>query len=182
MSNGNVFHSIDLREDILEYLFGLLHSVPGAVSVLRNHEWPFPEYDPRTKVARRPALILLDGDQKLDATPEAIAGRHSVKMRQAIAITSPEIWIALDMSGDTSNTIDKNGQPYFPGTELSYWHWNVRSVVDNDPGLLNLLTPNGQMVWAGFDTIYKTGMPMGRFGPLACVRYDLYHPISPTRS
>ena len=182
MSNGNVFHSIDLREDILEYLFGLLQTVPGVATVWRNHEAPLPEYDPQTKASLRPALNLLDGDQRLDGTAANIAARHSVKMRPAIAIMSPEIFIELDMAGNRANTIDKNGQPYNPGQALSYWHWNVRSVIDNDHGLLTLLTPNGQMVWTGFETVYKTGMPIGRFGPMACIRFDLYHPINPTRS
>ena len=180
MSNGNVFQGLDLREDILEYLLTLLGGISGVATVWRNRG-NLPEADPQTRATNRPALILLDGDQRLGQATTIVAAHKTVKMPPSHAVMSPEIYIVLDKADDRTNTT-LNGAPYNVGQQLSFWHWMVKGAIENDPGLLGLLTANGQIIWTGFETDFRTGRSIGADGPQGCVRYDFYHPINPPRS
>jgi hypothetical protein len=177
----NPLHGIDLREDILEYMFGLLGGIPSIGSCWRNRG-PVPELDPDSQQPLRPAIILLDGDTRLQVGSETIYGYKSRKMPPVPVIMSPEIYVILDKAGDATNTTDKNGNPYNPGQQLSFFHWQIKLAVENEPGLMALLTPNGQIVWTGFETDMKSGSAVGAMGPMGCVSYDLYFPMQPPRS
>ena len=180
MSNGNPLHGIDLREDILEHIFGLLQGVAGVNTVWRNRG-PIREQE-ETGGSLRPAIILLDGDTRLQVSSETIYGYKSRRMPPVPVIMSPEIYVILDKAATRTNTTDKFGNYYNPGQQLSSFHWQIKLVIENEPGLLSLLTPNGQIVWTGFETDMKSGSAVGAMGPMGCVTYDLYFPLQPPRS
>jgi hypothetical protein len=167
----------DTREDILEYLFMLLKDISGVVTVWRNRG-DLPEKNPQTGVSQRPAVILLDGDDRLMQKSEEVYIRKSVRMPPAIAVVSPQIFIVLDAADDRSNTTF-NGLPYNVGEVLSQWRLLIKGAIENDSGLISLLTTTGQIVYLGFDTDMKTGSTIGALGPMGMLKYDFYYPLRP---
>lgn len=163
------------REDILEYLFSLLEGISGVATVWRNRG-DLPQADPQTGVAQCPALILLDGDLRIMQRSADIYIRKGVKMRSAIAIMSPQIRIVLQKSDTLSNN-SLDGQAYNPGMELSNWDFLIRSAIENEPGLISLLTTTGGMIYQGFQTNMKLNSDIGALAPQGAVLYDFYYPF-----
>jgi len=182
---SNPFHGLDLREDILEHLFYSLGTV-GASSCWRNRrdlpENPPPGKNGKVGPSLRPAIILLDGDVRSAVGSGTVASYKTVKMPSVPAIMSPEIFVILDVAGDRANTVDKNGAPYDVGQELSFWHWTIKTLIENDDGLEALLTKNGQIVWKAFETDMKSGSTIGAIGPHGKISYDFYFPLYSPRS
>ncbi len=168
---------MDTREEILAYLFVLLQGVSGVVTCWRNRG-DLPEKNPQTGASQRPAVILLDGDDRLLHKSEEVYVRKSVRMPPAIAVVSPQIFIVLDAADDRSNTT-ANGLAYDVGAVLSQWRLLIKGAIENDAHLVSLLTSSGQIVYLGFDTDMKTGSTIGALGPMGMLKYDFYYPLLP---
>jgi len=169
----------DSREDILVYVLALLTNLSGVVSVWRNRR-NLPEKDEDGN-SLRPAIIMLDGDQRVVQSSAQIMATKAVRMMGVHVCINPEIFIVLDMP-DTPENNTLHGNAYDPGAELSDWCSKITGVIENDDGLIDLLTPNGQIAYLGFDTDMKTASTIGSIGPMGRVRYDFYYPRLPPRS
>jgi hypothetical protein len=121
-----------------------------------------------------PAAYLLDGTEDI-AMDVLVSTRKSVKMPPAIFAMHPQIWVVVKQRDRLDNlTID--GQPAAIGPELSAWRLAVRERVENDAGLLSLLTTSGQITFLGSETDMRSGGLMR--GHLQ-MKYEFRFPLFP---
>jgi hypothetical protein len=137
---------IGTREEILTRVFQILQAVAGDVPVYRNRK------DVLDIV--RPAIVLLDGTEK-NISPDQESGK-TVRMRPALICMSPQIFVLLkERDNAMNNTVGNVSAPL--GAELNYWIDAIRGALSSDPTLLQLITPNGQVIFRGAWTDCQTG-------------------------
>jgi hypothetical protein len=136
----------DTREDILTQYLAIALAVKTAdttiVSAARN-------VGPR-EVTKRPAIVLLDGDETpfLQPPPSSRGGQVLAK---TILIMTPELYILLE---EVRPTLAQVGQ------RLNAYRDALIAAVAGDATLLELLGPNGKIQYRGCATDLKSGSAM----------------------
>ena len=139
--------TVGSREDILQHLQSLLGNITGLVGCFRNRG------DLPNEPDKVPAAILLDGTERLVQT---IPVQNRAMMPPAIMGLRPQIFVILRPRDDLTNeTLD--GIAAAIGPELTYYRDQVLAAIVNEPTLLSLLTPDGQITYEGCDTDMQTG-------------------------
>ena len=134
----------DTRELILARLSALTVSTAGFVSAVRNRGL--------LKTEKRPATILLDGDESPVLTHGGRQNRaHSGRMMMltpSIMQLRPELYILLPEERPTNVNI---------GPELNQRRVDLCKAVAEDDALRMLLGSNGDIIYNGCSTDLKSG-------------------------
>ena len=165
--------TLDRREAILERLFVIGQSLNGIASAWRNHG---PTQTGNLGVPR-PAFLLYDGSARLT---QEVQIHKSQYMPPTIWVMDPQIVVLLE-NRDTVENLMVDGQPSPPGPEISQWMMLINNLVTNDSQLIDLLTPNGNLILKSFETDLKIGRPVGAFGAWIMLLYEFYYPLFPPR-
>jgi hypothetical protein len=136
---------MDKRELILLRLLAIGKAIAGIKSGWRNRG--------ELKEDNRPAFVLLDGDE---TNPLLGSSRGHAAFSTTIMELRPQLFILL-VPRDTP----KNEGV---GEELSSWRAKLLSGLASDQQLVDLIGPNGQIIFRGMQTDMSTGSPL--FGEL----------------
>jgi hypothetical protein len=134
----------DKRELILLRLKAILETVadvPGGV--FRNRG----ELDD----AKRPAIILLDGDEVSTRSVSAANSRGSLTVPPQFVRMSPEIYIVLDA---------RKPHNVLSGEDLNAFRVDILKKIFEDAELKTLLGTNGDIAYDGTTTDMKSGQSM----------------------
>jgi hypothetical protein len=132
----------DKRELILVRLKGILEDVKtelSVVTVARNRGL--------LKNEKRPALVVLDGDERFRLTNDRHRGRAGM-MAPSIQIMNPEIYILLDEARPITDET---------GTKLNQMRIVLVHAIATDSALATLVGSNGNVVYNGCVTDLKSG-------------------------
>jgi hypothetical protein len=164
----------DTREAILEQLQTLLSGVSGIAGVYRDRG--------DFSTMELPAIILLDGEEDNTMADEAVRNK-SVRFPGGIINLKPHIVVVPQPRSDATNlTLDgPNGTVVAApiGPEISQWRMSVRAAIENDPTLISILGPSGQITYLGSYTDMDPES-MTLFGRLL-VRYSFRYWLTPIR-
>lgn len=134
---------IDTREQILNRILAICTESGGMVSAVRNRAL--------LKTEKRPAVILLDGDETQQTTHPR-NGRTSGRMMPLtpqIMTMRPELYILLEDKKVEENTVI--------GPETNAARIRLCKAIGEDEQLLMLLGSNGGIVYNGAATDLKSG-------------------------
>lgn len=137
---------MDKRELILLRIKAILEAVPGITGVFRDRG-EFPD-------DKRPVVVLLDGAEIKLLGPEALGRSRPGENRVAPSIMSlrPQIFFIDKVKAK------RDSEEY--GPELSAWRVRLLKALMQDPQLIALVGPNGDIEYLGSDTDMQTGRSM----------------------
>jgi hypothetical protein len=142
------------REDILSQIFADLMMVPGMNTVCRNRG--------RLVQDRLPALFMFDGREDVVPTRPDIPAMKTVKMLPSLMRLQPEIFVIAQPRDDSSNQTLK-GVLAPIGPELSAMRDAVLTTLINEPALVAMLAPEGQIMFRGTRTdLHAAGAMSGQ--------------------
>ena len=158
----------DIREEILVHLVALMATVPGITAVYRNRGEL-----PKEKL---PGAVVLDGSEDLRSN---IGGKSFVQMPPAVFTIKPYIYIVLQMRDDITNeTVDGVSHPVGPA--ISAFRMFTLNAVLNDPTLIALCGPNGQIEYRGCETDMQPGAPIGSLGGQIQMKFTISYTLNPS--
>lgn len=161
----------DTREDIILRLQDVLGSVTGITGCYRDRA--------DLKDATLPAAVVLDGSEFLLNAEDVVRNKTGL-MPPAVFILRPQVFVLFPLRDNLDNlTLDGASAPI--GPEISSYRMQVMSAVINDPGLLNLVAPTGQIVYTGCDTDMQSGSTVGSIGAQLQMHFDFYYLLNPPR-
>ena len=141
----------DKREEILERLRAIALAAQtgaGIVTVVRNRQLLQNE--------ERPAMVILDGDERPAFTPNAAAADRYAGVRPVLTKMSPELYLLLDEARPTGLTAAAENV----GTVLNDKRIKLCNAITNDAALKALLGSNGGIFYNGCVTDLKSGSPL----------------------
>lgn len=100
---------------------------------------------------KRPACVLLDGDERPGLQRIERRGRPEIGMAPAILRMSPELYIIMDEKRPTNDDI---------GPLLNAKRIALSKAIVNDAALKVLLGANGGITYSGCVTDLKSGSPL----------------------
>lgn len=135
---------IDTRELILARISAITADVPGFVSAVRNRAL--------MKTEKRPATILLDGDEFPVLTHggrqnRARSGRM-MALTPSVMQLRPELYVLLPEDRPNNDNI---------GPVLNQHRVNLCKAIGEDDALRMLLSSNGNIIYNGCATDLKSG-------------------------
>jgi hypothetical protein len=161
--------TIDLREAILVQFSDLLDGISGIKSNWRNRR--------SLKDVELPATDLLDGDEDVISD---VARLKRPGMPPVITCMKPQVFLGIRARDNVDNMM-LDGVLNPAGTELNSWRMILKAAIENDPGLLDLVTPNGGVYYRGCLTDMKVGRSIGAYGAQLQLNYEIYYPLFPPR-
>lgn len=129
---------MDKRELILRRILAIGTGLVGIKSAWRNRG--------QLKEDKRPAFVVLDGNE---INPHRVEGRGHAALSTTVMEVSPQLFILL-VPRDTP----KNEGV---GEELSQWRAKLIKALAADQQLIDLIGPNGQIIFRGMQTDMVTG-------------------------
>lgn len=136
----------DKRELLLARLLTILKTVEGMETCARNRGL--------MKNDKRPAIILLDGDESVATQP--VTRSNSAGLTPTINTARPEIYVLLKEARPTNEI----AEGVTVGTELNRLRIDITTKIATDADLIALLGPNGRMRYLGCVTDLKSGSPL----------------------
>jgi hypothetical protein len=131
----------DRREQILARLLAILETVEGVNGAVRNRgELP---------ASKRPAVILLDGDEIARSTPPQHRGR--LTLAPNLVDLSPEIYVVMDQREPINEGI---------GEDMNTLRIAILKAIMSDSELATLLGANGDIQYNGCETDMASGRSM----------------------
>lgn len=167
--------TLDRREAILERLMQIGAGLSGIKSTWRNHG-PTETGDLGVD---RPAFLLFDGGARLTPEHLDLVRRHKrPQFPTTIWRMDPQLVVILP-NRDTVENLTYKGNPAPVGPELASWMSLIHASVTNDDQLVDLVTANGNMVLAGFETDLKVQRAIGAYGAWLMMQYEFEYPLFP---
>jgi hypothetical protein len=150
---------IDRREQILSRLEDVLGAVPGIESFARNRG--LLDND------ARPAIVLLDGDERERTPPvgRSATGRQGMVVNMMTMF--PQVFVVLKVAKPQNVDV---------GPTLNGLRSAVIAAVAADAALRTLVGTNGDIVYTGCETDLKSGSPLDGTGRLD---FTLSYPLDP---
>jgi hypothetical protein len=155
------------REEILSQIFADLMMVSGAMTVCRNRG--------RLQGDKLPAVYMFDGREEAVPTRPDIPAMKTVRMLPVLMKLQPEIFVVAVPRDDSSNQT-LNGVLAPIGPEMSMWRDAVLNALINEPALVAMLAPDGQIMFRGTRTdLHAAGAMTGQMQIMIEFHY-LYSP------
>jgi hypothetical protein len=150
---------VDKRELILSRVLVIMQGLAGITTVARNRGLMTNE--------KRPAMILLDGDEVSTKLPNPPRSRSAAQFPQ-VNTMRPEMYILLQEDRPTNLTV---------GQQLNAFRIALSAAIATDTALAALLGPNGSIYYYGCVTDLKSGAALS--GQMK-VDYQLSYVFDPT--